>query len=499
MDSKTLLNGMTIKEAIHKSSKSIQNDTSIKKYYPKNDDGYVTCSVFPTILERKVMKTVYNIIKELQNISSTNDKISLLKSHKDNNELRDYLNYVYNPKYNYYITKITHNMEYGIDITIEQIENIVDRLSNRIVTGHAARDEFISLYESVSLESQELLYYLLIRDCRAKINISTINKVWDGLIPVTPYMRCSLPKKVKLETWPWDKGVYAQLKSDGQFCNFNIYENDFSVTSRNGNIYPKEYFTHIYDELKIQEGFQFHGELVVYKNGVLLNRKTGNGILTSLMKDGELPENHVIKFDIWDIIPIKEAVHKGKYNNSYYERVTFLESFLKDNKYATLIETDIVYSYEEALENYRNKILSGFEGSVIKHPDGIWEDTDSGSKYVVKLKADFECELKIIGFVDGNGKNKDTFGSIQCVSSDNLLKVNVSGFSDKKRKEISDNRNYYLDKIITVRSNAIIDKVKSDVVSLFLPRFVEERFDKNEADSLEQVYEAYDNAIRGIK
>jgi hypothetical protein len=35
------------------------------------------------------------------------------------------------------------------------------------------------------------------------------------LIPEFAYMRCSLPKHVKLKTWPWERGIYSAIWRDG--------------------------------------------------------------------------------------------------------------------------------------------------------------------------------------------------------------------------------------------------------------------------------------------
>ena len=51
----------------------------------------------------------------------------------------------------------------------------------------------------------------------------------------------------------------------------------------------------------------------------------------------------------------------------------------------------------------------------------------------------------------GEGKFADTLGSIVCQSEDGELQTNVSGFSDKVRNEIWENREKYIDTIVTVK------------------------------------------------
>ncbi|WP_418625471.1 hypothetical protein [Sutterella wadsworthensis] len=76
-----------------------------------------------------------------------------------------------------------------------------------------------------------------------------------------------------------------------------------------------------------------------------------------------------------------------------------------------------------------------------------------------------------------------------------MLCTSVSGFNDKMRKEIWENRSNYLDKIVTVRFNDIMQK-EGEVASLFLPRFVEFRNDKILADSFRRIVEIKSDAVK---
>ena len=90
-----------------------------------------------------------------------------------------------------------------------------------------------------------------------------------------------------------------------------------------------------------------------------------------------------------------------------------------------------------------------------------------------------------IYMIEGNGKYKGLVGALNCISACGKLSVSVGcGFTDEMRgvdfKE-------YIGKIITVTYNEKITKKGSDEVSLFLPRFVEVRADKDVADNLDRI------------
>jgi hypothetical protein len=73
-------------------------------------------------------------------------------------------------------------------------------------------------------------------------------------------------------------------------------------------------------------------------------------------------------------------------------------------------------------------------------------------------------------------------------SSDRLVEVNISGFSDDLREWITNNIDSLIGKIATVLYNErITSKGRGSVDSLFLPRFVEFRNDKSIANSSKEI------------
>ena len=138
--------------------------------------------------------------------------------------------------------------------------------------------------------------------------------------------------------------------------------------------------------------------------------------------------------------------------------------------------------------------MSGKEGVVLKNPTAIWKD--GTSKEQIKMKLVCDCDLKVVGFDEGEGKYLGNLGSVVCESSDGMLRTNVSGFNDKTRSEIWKHREDYLGKIITVKFNDVMIK-EGQKASLFLPRFVEFRDDKSESDTLEQILNSRNKAISG--
>jgi DNA ligase-1 len=456
------------------------------------------------------MKQVFDTIEKLRATSSTNEKLAILMEQKENAGLKHFLLLTYEPRINYYMKAVdTKSKAPLMDFRIEKfssavMQSVVDNIASRNITGDAARRWVNGLYHALEFAwEKELLELMIQRDVKAGISKGTINKVWPGLITDTPYMRCTLPSAVDLASWPWEQGVYSQIKADGQFANISHHERTGKVTieSRNGSPMPLEYFDNIVREVKesVPTGHQLHGELLIKKHGKILPRQEGNGIFNSLLQGGELEAGHEIVYHAWDTIPVSEAKSKNKYDFAYEERFSNLKDWFGDHEgHISIIEHKVVYSLQEAYAHAVEAMGLGLEGTVIKHPAGIWEDSD-GSKNQVKLKLQFEMEVRVVGFkeADKKSKNKDLFGSLMCESECGKFRVNVSGIKDDKRKDLFNRKDQILGKlIITISCNGLMaPNANTDGYwSCFLPRFLEERLDKTQADTLEQMKVIEDNA-----
>ena len=457
----------------------------------------------------------YQIIEELRAIKGTNAKIDFLKSHQTDTVFKEVLRRTYEPRINYFLTPNMKMVFKGPGSThqgIETVFNLLDILSNRELTGDSARTAYSNTFSALLSDDANVLQMILDRDIKAGIATTQINKVWAGLISETPYMRCVLPKDSKIKEWPWGKDKFialSQTKEDGMFASLTK-GSTWTVMSRNGSILPNgPYFEKMLEEAEAlwfqiekdsseSQELQFHGELLVKFNGVLMPREKGNGVLNSILKTGDDPgEGFSVCFVCWDCVPVS-AVQKGIYKTDYATRFLRLQvaAGLVGPESFTLVETRFITHYEQAAEHFLEVTRRGGEGTIVKHPETHWKDGDS--KTQVKMKIVFDCDLVVTGFNAGNGKNESTFGSMICESSDGKLVVGVSGFTDSRRKEIWEEKDKWVGKIVTVSSNNVMKPAKDgDPYSLFLPRFVEERLDKSCADSLERILAQFEAVVQG--
>jgi DNA ligase-1 len=374
--------------------------------------------------------------------------------------------------------------------------DLLNMLASRELSGNNALAHIAHIRRNLVINSPQALEAfdrILLKDLKAGFGAETVNKARPGTVPTTPYMRCCLPKDAKMAGWDWAKGVFSQEKADGMFANANITADEATLVSRQGSIFPMGPFAELAAEMTrcLTPDWQYHGELLVERDGAVLPREIGNGILNSILKGGEFGAGERPVYLMWDCIPTVFAVAKGRCLKPYFTRYYDLQgSGWLTSDMIRVIPTRIIHSITEAEAHYRELLAQGKEGTVLKHPHAVWKD--GTSKHQVKLKLDVDVDLEVIGFTQGKGKFAETFGAVQCATRCRGLRVDVSGFTDQRRNEINASRSTVLGQIMTVKANAVM---AGEPHSLFLPRFVELRLDKTVADSLDEVKAQFAAAV----
>lgn len=458
---------------------------------------------------------VFGIIKDLDSDSSKQHKVETLKNFSHLPLLQAVLEAAYDPGISYYVAEKSlekvfaqvtpkSNGQFG-----PEVWTLLQDLSSRRLTGESALASIGIVASLLNKPSGELLKRILLKDLRCGIGDSTINKAIPGLIPVYPYMRCSLPASSNINKWDWSKGAISQEKADGMFANVDLNDDgSVVIRSRQGSVFPAEQMVWLHDAVRqtLDRNTQTHGELVVFdmnsSSQKPLPREVGNGILNSILSGGELLPNHQVVMMAWDQIPLDEAKPKGKYKVGYAARLTSLVRQVSDIKTLSgsirIIPTKLVKSRAEAFAHYKELLAAGKEGTVVKSPEAIW--ADGTSKDQVKFKLEVSVELEVKDFEAGTigSKYESTLGALVCTSACGKLVVNVNGRGDAMRDEVWNNKLDWLGAIVTVKANAIMaPSEEGKPHSLFLPVFMERRLDKTEADSLEEIQAQFEAAVQG--
>lgn len=446
---------------------------------------------------------ILNELKTTTGIGSAKRKIQILKSNKENQDLKDFFFYALDPSINFGQSKIKKDSQ--STEKIEQIELsealrlIKDTLVSRKKTGNSAIRFLSKIYNSLNDDDKNILERVIARKPDVGMNAASINKVWPNLIYKSGYMRCLGYSNKAVKNWNWSD-VYSQLKCDGLFLNIILDEQDFETRSgekidlKNKDIDTCKKF--LYNELnRYVENPVLHGEIVCWKHGDPIERSRSNGIINSIKQGSRIPDDVKIVIEVWDVIPYNNFINKTPYKMPYSVRLSTLRDAINslqmseiqdtiENGFFDLVETKRVHSVAEAKRHFVDCLADGLEGTVLKNGQGVWKSHTSPNQ--LKMKNEFSFELKITGFKDGNGKFASTFGSIEAKSEDSLLTTFISGINDKERKHINDNRDFFIGKIVEVKAKGIF-KNDDGTYSLMHPNFVEIRDDKSEADTLERI------------
>lgn len=455
------------------------------------------------------VKGIRDVIQKVTDATG-NEKIAILEQHKDVEGLKDYLFYVYSKTLAFKIKKVPEPEEgnFFVDKYEWNIFTLLDMLNTGALSGKKAIREVALFLGNSSQEEADLLRFVILRDIRAGINRKGIEKVFPGLLDTGVHLsKCEAynQKAVRMLTFP----CVAELKVDASraICITKNGEVDFFLSSGGLTIYKHSdtkfaLIEEIEQRIKgrtVNESdcFVLDGELLATdSSGRPLERAASNGILSKVL-DGTATqaEKDSFVFVIWD------AIDWNTYNGNQPATVPYTERREKVEEICgSCIFTrtkDVVpgrlmavyatpcLGVDHAKEIFLSLATNGEEGIILKSKTSVWEP--KRKKDWVKFKLEIVSTLKAIGYNEGKGKFEGQVGSIILQSEDGLVEVAISGFTDSIRKEISDNREYYLDKCFDVKHNGLIKDKDQMKWSLFLPRFMDFRLDKAEADTFEQI------------
>lgn len=428
----------------------------------------------------------YNeLFEKLASNASRKFKTDVLEAHKNDELLRRVVFLALDPFTNFYIKKIPAYSNGDLNLPLCNALDMLADLCSRTYTGNAGINHLRNILSNVSPDDALVIERIIEKDLRCGVSIATANSVWSSLISEYPCMLCSpyeekLVSKIKFP-------AIVQKKEDGMRFNAIVHKDgEVNFRSRNGK--PISLNGHLekdFRDMAQGKALVFDGELLVMKDGKVLDRQTGNGILNKANK-GTISDEEasLVVASVWDMIPYEDFV-KGVFKVKYIDRLEKLKALVSTGgDKVSVIATHEVKSADEANAIYQRYNAEGFEGIILKDSSSIWED--KRSKQQIKFKAELDCDLEIIGIVEGTGKYKGMLGAIQCKSSDGVVNVEVgSGFSDAQRDELMKDKKL-VGKIAAVKYNARIKNKKGEE-SLFLPVLLEIREDKKVADSSKEI------------
>lgn len=428
------------------------------------------------------MLNILAILTELANEPSINNKVKILEREKDNELLKRAFIAAYNPMITYGIKQIpTYKHVAHADSLSDALSNL-QYLADRTYTGNIAVDHLRSQLENTHPDDATVIERIIQRDLRCGTSDSLASRVWEDLVPTFDVMLSH--SDISGIKYP----AYAQIKSDGARCHMSLRGGKAVAFSRNGK--PIELHGMFDAALAsiIEEGETLDGELLAFKQGKTLDRKTGNGIVNKAVKGTISKEDaECLVLATWDIVDFTSTI-------PYKDRIHRLNKALIENPNTkiSVLATTVVNDEQEAYKFYKQCRDNGEEGAMIKNMDAVWQP--KRSKDIGKMKAIETADLRIKGWYygDENKQFKDGLGGFLCESEDGIVKVRVGGgYSKEFRLQDTSVFDSMVGGVMEVLYNEKIQDKKTKVWSLFLPRVDSDtnwyRIDKNVANTFEEL------------
>lgn len=442
------------------------------------------------INEIKVLKKIESLTGE----GSQKQKQDLIK-----NSLTPEMEYILDVCFNPFITTKLHKLNF-FEIPIDKNENLWEDFKNLIedlkiapaandlLRGRAQKIISYRLSEdnTEDLELRKFLMKILTKRMNIGIGAKLINKsVGKELIP-DPSLMLATDDHESVEKW---KKIYCEEKYDGVRIIALFKNDEFLYFTRAFNELDSSLFPRITSDLKkilldsnLKGDWFFDGELTD------LNRKSVSGKVTQILK-GTANKNieDGMMFNVFDF---EEAstLEKGNGVLDYLTRRHSLENLMKklpDNSPVKIAKMWEVSNISEISKIYKEIVEIGGEGVICKD-NSVYEC--KRSKSWVKFKEVSDCDLEITGWYPGEGKREGFIGGFYCTDSSKTLNVKIgSGFTDSDLKDLSNDPDSLIGKIIAVQYNVVITD-KNGNRSLFLPRFIELRNDKDLADDMTKLF-----------
>lgn len=442
-------------------------------------------------------KPTLDIINEIREESSSNNKLEIIKKWQHHEEFMTTVKLALDPMTTFGIKQIPeYNVGRG-NMTLKRAQHKLSLFTNRTYTGNTAKKQLRNILESLEFDDAQCIEMIINKslDCGASAKI--FNKaLGHEYITQYPVNTCGAFNEATKRNINYP--AIIQTKMDGMRCNAYIARGMVTWFTRNGRNFNLSPQINRAVEKVCSNGVLDGELLVVDSNGQYLSRKKGNGIINKITKHDDtlrtltdkksspandkkiakLIETHKqslnsIVFVVWDSIQLN-AFHNRVEALPYGRSFDLLSQKIGvDNPIVRLVESKVIDNEQEALWFYNDQLSKGNEGAILKDVSNVWGNKRSNK--LLKLKAELEMDLIILEVGEGAGRITGKLGKFLCESADGEIRVSVgTGFSDSQREEYFDNS--MVGKTINVKFNEVIDNDRG-TKSLFLPVFIEVRED----------------------
>lgn len=400
-----------------------------------------------------ILEVTEKFCEEMNKTNSTLDKKEVLKKYP---EMKEMLEWVYNPFKQFYITSkvLKKHDPYGKNHTkaYNDIFDLLHDLNKRKITGHEAISNvnaFIVHNEPMGLA---VIENIIDKDLKCRIGDKIINDVYPNLIPTFSVSLCNKfqdrKDKIIIDDGTW----HASHKLDGCRCIAIIdKEGDIKFFSRQGN----EFET--LDVLR-KEIEKLNLKNIVLDGEVCICDSDGNENFSDIMKlikrkDFDIPNPKYLVFDTIDY----DDFFRTESDMLFIDRQKRLNELCKSykgNNIEVLKQTKILSEdhFAELVKEAKDK---NWEGLILRRNVGY---EGKRSNNLLKVKEMSDAEYAITGYETGpfrvieNGVEVtiETLSAIKIMHKGNEVSVG-SGFTVDERKQYYKDLESLIGRTITVQ------------------------------------------------
>jgi DNA ligase 1 len=354
-------------------------------------------------------------------------------------------------------------------------KELADRLQNRELTGHAARDA-IELCMDLATEQQWNDWYrrILVKDLRCGVSEKTVNKVVPDTVPV---FSCMLAHDSANHEKKMRGKKQIEVKLDGVRVLIVVHDTEgrkIEMFSRNGKQFHN--FDHIIEEIRtVLKEYPVPYPLVL--DGEIMSASFQDLMKQVHRKDNVSANDAVLH--LFDTVPLG-CFLKGSWDKPQSFRSEITRAWVEQHsdvlEHVTALSwktVDLDTPEGEARFVQLNKaaVEGGYEGVLIKDPDAPYECKRSHSW--LKAKPFIEVTLEVVAVEEGTGRNAGRLGALVCAGQDDGkdIRVNVgSGFTDDNRSQFWLARDSIVGNLVEVRADAVTQN-QDGTYSLRFPRY----------------------------
>ena len=458
--------------------------------------------------------TDLEIIKNLEEIQSengSNAKEVLLAKLKDKPDFIKVLKYLYDTQYTFGISDKKINKQISVELKKDcnSILEVFEYLENNN-TGTDFDIKVVQNFIKKYKDKKLILIQMFCRKFKMGITEKTLEKVFPDDFKKFEVMKGE-PYWDRIDKIVEEKPqIILSQKLDGIRCIARVEDGKVKLFARSGKL-----ITGLKDLEKELSNFPngaYDGELLKLINGYIIDKSKFPE--KALCHKIYCPKNaEELYSDTVSIVNSKDEDKKDI--GLFLFDMTSLDNFdkkLQDNTTTTVRKQKLEVAVNCFAKEFVKFVPNLYEGVfdevlikkmldeiVVLEQEGLMLNYASApyvfkrTNYLVKVKQVYTADVKVIGFEEGTGKNKNKLGAFLIKTPQGVTVKVGSGLTDKDREDVWQKQAGYIGCVAEIAFTTPSTNKDSDLYNLRFPRFVRWREDKTEEN-----WEEFDKLIEEL-